>query len=254
MNNVYNMDCLEGLKNLPDESVDIVITDPPYSTGTRQQTNKAVKKENVKWSGSGLEWDSCFSNFQLEQFLRRVFMECARVLKKSGHIYVFTDWRQNSMFQYVLESSGLFLNNVIVWDKGIYALGTNYRSQYELIIFGSRGMSRRLNNCVTGNVLNCKRVTNSIHSHHPTQKPETLIRKLLETCAKKGDVVLDPFMGGGAVPVACKQKGLGFIGFDVCKKYYDTCIRRLNQAQLINTLPDEDKKIREGELNKFLEK
>ena len=133
-----------------------------------------------------------------------------------------------------IEGAGLFVNNLLVWNKTVYALGGNYRSQHELIVFASMGKARRLNYHDLGNVLDFKRVSNGCH---PTEKPVSLIRKIVEYSTDEGATILDPFMGSGTTGVACVQTNRNFIGIEIEPKYYDIAERRIKEAQLQLVMP-----------------
>jgi len=183
----------------------LCIVDLPYSSGTRQSANRVasqIPKRGERWAKAGIVWDSSFSSFGLSTFANNLFRRLKRVSKPNAHIYTFIDWRQYPLLAVSIEGAGLFINNLIVWDKGVYTLGGNYRSQYELIIFASKGPPRELNTTTTGNVLKYKRVTNG---EHPTQKPVPLLRKLILSASDKWNVVLDPMAGSGSTMKASQD-------------------------------------------------
>ena len=227
LDKIYNMDCIGGLKQLDNESIDLVIIDPPYSSGTRQATNRtagAIPKRGERWAKAGIIWDSSFSSFGLSLFLNHFFRKIIIKMKEKSHIYTFIDWRHYPLLTMSLEGSGLFINNLIVWDKGMYTLGGNYRSQYELIVFASRGKARRLNTTTQGNVFNFKRVVNG---QHPTEKPVDLVRTIVKYASNENDLVLDAFMGGGTTAIACKQTNRRYIGFEINNEYCKIANKRL---------------------------
>jgi len=212
-------DCLEVLPSLPDKSIDLCIIDPPYSSGTRQASNRKasqIPKRGERWAKAGVIWDSSFSSFGLSQFANSLFKLIKLKLKDGAHVYSFIDWRHYPLLTLSIESAGLFVNNLIVWDKGMYALGGNYRSQHELIVFSSRGPPNSLNTTTTGNVLKFKRCVNG---KHPTQKPINLIRKLIASASNKGDVVLDPLAGSGVTMKASQDLLRNSICIEIEPKY-----------------------------------
>ena len=230
LDRIYNMDCLEGIKQLSDKSIDLVIIDPPYSSGTRQTANRSagqIPKRGEKWNTAGIIWDSSFSSFGLSQFLNIFYREVKMKMKEHAHIYTFIDWRQYPLLTLSIESSGLFINNLIVWDKGMYTLGGNYRSQYELIVFGSNGTPRELNTTTTGNVLKFKRVSNG---EHPTEKPIDLVKALIMFASNENELVFDGFIGGGTTAIACKQSNRRFIGFEINPDYCKIAEKRLKNV------------------------
>lgn len=225
-------DCLQVMKYIPDGAVDCVVTDPPYSSGTRQATNRSasnIPKRGERWSRAGIVWDTSFSTFGLS-ILMNVFMaQSKRVMGDGSHIYTFIDWRQYPLMTLSVEHAGLFINNCLVWNKGVYALGGNYRSQHEMIVFASRGVARELNGHDVGNVLMCKRVSGG---SHPTEKPVELINTLIRYATNPDDIILDPFCGSGTTCVAAKQLGRKYIGIEINPDYCKIAEDRLRQGEL----------------------
>jgi site-specific DNA-methyltransferase (adenine-specific) len=227
---IYHGDCLEVMSALASESVGAVITDPPYSSGTRQSTNRtagAIPKRGERWSRGGILWDSSFSTFGISMLLNHAFRETKRLLVDGGHLYSFIDWRHYPMLTLTMEASGLFINNLLVWDKGVYALGGNYRSQHELIVFASRGPAEELTGHDIGNVIQSQRVSGG---DHPTEKPLDLLGKILKYASP--GLVLDPFLGSGTTLVAAKSLGRKSIGVDVEERYCEMAAKRLAQETL----------------------
>jgi len=215
---------------MPNESIDMCIVDPPYSSGTRQMANRSasqIPKRGEKWSKAGIIWDSSFSSFGLSNFLNVLYRRIKEKLKNRAHVYTFIDWRHYPLLTMSIEGAGLFINNLIVWDKGVYTLGGNYRSQYELIVFASRGPPKELNTTTTGNVLKYKRVVNG---QHPTEKPLKLIRKLIMCASGKNDVVLDPLAGSGVTMRACQDLARNCVSIEInpdyCEMIKTRCFHR----------------------------
>lgn len=224
---IYNADCLDIMPSLA--PVDCVITDPPYSSGTRQATNRTasnIPKRGEKWRRSGIIWDTSFSSFGLSVFMNTFLRTVKDCMKEGAHIYSFIDWRQYPLLTLSFEAAGLFINNMIVWDKEMYALGGNYRSQHEIIVFASRGSAKRLTRHDVGNVLKCKRIAGG---EHPTEKPAALMGQIIECATEKDDVILDPFAGSGATLLAAKRLGRKAIGIEIDKNYCELASNNLRQ-------------------------
>jgi DNA modification methylase len=225
---LYLGDCLEILPTL--EKVDAVITDPPYSSGTRQSANRvasAIPKRGEKWARAGITWDSSYSSFGLGHLFNALLRGCKERLVDGGHLYAFIDWRHYPLLSLSVEHSGLYQNNLIVWDKGVYALGGNYRSQHELLVFASNGPARELLRHDMGNVVKTKRVSGG---DHPTEKPTELIDWILRASINDGETVFDPFMGSGTTGVSCVTNKKKFIGIEVVDSYFDIACERITNA------------------------
>jgi len=226
---IYNADCRDILPHL--EPVDLVLTDPPYSSGTRQATDRIasnIPKRGEKWNPerSGIIWDTSFSTFGFSVFMNWFYRQLKDRLTLGGHAYTFIDWRQYPTLTLSIESGGLMINNLIVWDKGVYALGGNYRSQHEFIVFASNGPARRLNRHDLGNVIQCKRISGS---DHPTEKPIDLIKTILSYASNEENTILDPFMGSGTTLRAAKDLGRKAIGIEIEEKYCQIAVEKLKQ-------------------------
>jgi len=226
---IYCGDCRDILPML--EPVDLVLTDPPYSSGTRQATDRVasnIPKRGERWNPerSGIIWDTSFSTFGFSIFMNWFYRQIKNKLESGGHVYSFIDWRQYPLLTLSIESGGLMINNVIVWDKGVYALGGNYRSQHEFIVFASNGPARRLNEHDLGNVIQCKRISGA---DHPTEKPVDLIEIILTYASEEKNTILDPFMGSGTTLVAAKNLNRKSIGIEIEPKYCEIAVKRLRQ-------------------------
>ena len=236
--NVYFEDCVEGMKErLDDNSVDCVITDPPYGidvdiSGMKDmpsnETRKKGKVDNDNDLQAALE---LFSN---------VLQHADRTLVDGGHMYVFTSWKVYPEFTGVLKSQGWEIRNCIVWHKSMQqnsmAFGkTKYAYRHEFIIFATKGEPRKLDE-LEPDILE---YDNAVHDEtggkqapHPTQKPINLISKLVKQSTSKGDTVLDPFMGSGTTAVAAIQNDRNYVGFELDAENYRSVIeRRIGEAK-----------------------
>lgn len=218
LNKIYNMDCLDGLRQLESSSADCFITDPPYGmsfqSGYRQVKHKKIEGDD------DLYWLS-FLAYQME-----------RILKPNTHAYVFCSHHNIELF--LSEFRKRFtIKNVLVWQKnntGMGDLSGDYAPKYEFIIYLNKG-KRDLNGRRDSNILNFSRTDNELH---PTQKPIDLIRFLIEKSTNKGDLVIDPFLGSGTSAEACKQLSRNFIGFEVDEGYCKVAEDRLKQQILFS--------------------
>jgi len=226
--NVYFEDCVEGMRErLDDDSVDCVITDPPY--GVDWDTNSRDKDK---------ELPGTVMNDQDEEgaldLWREVVSELHRVMDSEGHLYCFADWRTEYHFRQLLEANGFDIRNVLVWDKGSMGLGgvdtVNYRTQYELAIFATLDEPTQLEKRGP-DVIEHSRTESSTQTH-PTEKPVGLIEKLVTNSTSKEDTVLDPFMGSGTTAVAAIQNDRNYVGFELDAENYRTVIeRRIGEAK-----------------------
>lgn len=230
LNYIDNIDCLEGLREIPDNSVDLVITDPPYflSMGHAGDRDNAKKMQ--------LNSNRTFNDLAIAKpFYSQLFQEFRRVLKEDGAFYFFTDWRGYA-FYFPIINAELPVRNLIVWDKKS-GPGSYYTFAHELIIFGTSA-SKLLHKGGT-NVWRMPAFSSGAKATngekvHPTQKPVELIAKAIEDATEPGAVVLDTFMGSGTTAVACIRTGRNYIGFELDEKYHAIAMERI-KAEILES-------------------
>ena len=227
LNYIDNIDCLEGLRSLPDKSVDLIVTDPPYFLSM----GHAGSKTNAR-NSEQLNSNRAFNDLAIcTPFYKELFAEYARVLKEDGSFYFFTDFRGYAYY-FPLINAALPVRNLIVWDK-IAGPGSFYSFAHELIIFGT--YKSKTKSGVGSNVWRMKafgsgaKKTNG-EKEHPSQKPWELIAKAIEDSTEPGAVVLDTFMGSGTTAVACIKTGRNFVGFELDEGYHTIAQRRIAEA------------------------
>lgn len=244
LNYIDNIDCLEGLKEIPDNSVDLVLTDPPYSSGGAfsgdRRSRTGVKYADTSYEGAAKLPD--FSGDNMDQrgfteFCRQVFAKCREKTKPEGVLVSFIDWRNLPALTDAIQAAGWVWRGIAVWNKpnGRPQKG-RYRAEFEFIVWGSNGPMpfERGVGCLPG----LYRYSNvqSKDRTHQTEKPLPLIEDLLEI-VPPGTVVLDPFMGSGTTAVACLKTGRNFIGFELGKEYHAIAQKRIAETidELFNT-------------------
>ena len=228
LNYIDNVDCLEGLQDIPDKSVDVVITDPPYFINMGHAGDVKTAKN------AGLFHNRTFNDLNITRpFYMQLFKEFGRVLKDNGSFYIFTDWRGYAFYYPICVATGLPVKNLIVWDKKS-GPGSYYSFAHELIIFGTYAKKIR-----PGRGTNVWRMpgfnsgaksTNG-EKLHPTQKPVELIEKAIKDATEPGGVVLDTFMGSGTTAVACIRTGRNYIGFEIDEGYHAIALERVNESR-----------------------
>ena len=229
---LYEGDCLEVMRTLPAESVDAIVTDPPYCSGGFNETQRrhakgqGLRSETLRDQGwfindnmttGGLVW-----------MLRQVACESHRLLRDGGSLCVFTDWRMYPHIAPALESSGLRLQNMVVWNKGNPGLGRGFRPQHELIMHFVKNTGEFFDKSV-GNVITVKRVP-ATRRLHQTEKPVELLTAILRVVAPIDGTVLDPFAGSGSTLVAAVQMGRKAIGIELDPHYCDIIRKRMREA------------------------
>jgi site-specific DNA-methyltransferase (adenine-specific) len=164
----------------------------------------------------------------LASLLRSMAFEALRVLKPTGSLLCFCDWRMLATLAPAIESAGLRYQGLVVWDKGNMGLGNGFRAQHELVMHFTAG-SPEYHDKGTSNVLSAKRINAKVRQHQ-TQKPVELMAALLKVVAPPGGVVLDPFMGSGSTGVAAVENGYRFIGIERAAEHHGVARTRILDA------------------------
>lgn len=233
LNYIDCCDCLDGLRGVPDHSVDLIVTDPPYFLSMGHAGSK-TNAQSVQ-----LNSNRAFNDLAIcTPFYRQLFEEFARVLKETGSFYFFTDWRGYAYY-FPMINAALPVRNLIVWDKKS-GPGSFYSFAHELIIFGTYRSKTKAG--VGSNVWREAAFSSGARSTdgekvHPTQKPVALLTRMIEDSTEPGAVVLDTFMGSGTTAVACLKSGRQFIGFELDGQYHAIAQQRI--AETVDELMNE---------------
>ena len=223
INKIICGDCLEVMKGIPDKSIDLVLTDPPYGINyLSPRTDNHDKLENDEMG----DWLKSLPLWLSE--LNRVSTElaccccCCCGGGKTPVTAIFT-----------IEALKHFnLIQTLVWRKFI-GLGWRYRPSYENIVVLSKSKddysfydeSKKCSNVIEG--IN-QDIPNS--EEHPTQKPVELMKRLIKIHSKENDLILDPFCGGGTTAVACKELNRRYIGIEISPEYCEIARKRVERA------------------------
>lgn len=240
---IYNTDCLEILKAIPNNTIDCVITDCPYHIISGGCTNDAVKIGRYREMSGVIshrldnarseEEENAIRNTRQGKIFEHNDIEFTdwmpeiyRVLKDDTHCYVMINPRNLKELWQAAEEAGFDFQQLIVWDKGNATPNKWYMNAIELILMLRKGRAKNINVMGTWNILKVPNITRV--KYHPTEKPVELMEVLIENSTNKGDTVLDPFMGSGSTGVACKELGREFIGIEIDPKYYDIAEKRMS--------------------------
>lgn len=223
---LYCADCRDVIPSL--SGIELVITDPPYSSGARRDTERATRGAMLR-SLDDSDWFShdAMTTWGFTWFVRSVFGDLRPQLKEGAHVYCFIDWRQTPNLYGMLEACGYRVNQCLVWDKLHYGMGTYWRNQHENIIFASNGMPADMRDRGKGSVLPCSAVSPAARVH-PTEKPVDILTSIID--AVPGLSVFDPFMGSGSTGVAAIRCGRKFIGCEINPEHFERAIRRIKNA------------------------
>ncbi|NQZ50786.1 MAG: site-specific DNA-methyltransferase [Moritella sp.] len=218
---LHKIDAVDWLKTLPNESVDLVITDPPYeSLEKHRKIGTTTRLKNS--AGSSNQWFSIFPNSDFPALIEQIY----RVLKKNSHFYLFCDQETMFVIKPIAEALGFKFWKPIVWDKCVIGMGYHYRARYEFILFFEKG-KRKLHDLGMPDVLQEKRVWRG----YPTEKPVPLIEKLITQSSSIDDLVIDPFFGSGATLVAAANLGRQSEGADIAQSAHEFVNNRIKPVE-----------------------
>ncbi len=218
LDTIQCIDCLEGFKKIHDKSVDLIITDPPYGISRELNCKNKRLGTTAKLNFNFGKWDK----FNEEWF------EIA-IEKTKGWIITFCAKKDIGIYWDILEKNGFVAVDSLAWIKPD-PLPLNAKSRFlnawEAIVVGKKNGAYWGSNYFH-NTLKFQ-APKGKERVHPTQKPVGLIKTLIELTTKKGDIVLDPFIGSGTTGVACKQLGRHFIGFEISKEFCKIARNRIS--------------------------
>lgn len=234
---LYQGDCLKVLPTLADESVDAVITDPPYSSGGLSSSARAaMPSKKYLQDNSKLNYPDFYGdNKDQRAYLHWSALwlgECFRIAKPGSPILVFTDWRQLPVTSDALQAGGWVWRGNLVWDKlNARPQPGRFRNQCEYLVWGSKGdmpMNRKAK--VLPGVFRV--IVKPKEKYHMTGKPLELMEKLVQITEPEG-IILDPFAGSGSTGVAALSLDYSFIGIEQSKQYSAIAHERLEKSRKV---------------------
>jgi len=235
---IQNGDSRKLIKTIPDNSIDLILTDPPYNLGNYSTGNIKLKwRKNI--NNDLAEWDTI--DFNPEEWVH----EFKRILKPTGNIFAFTSYnligKWHEAFDHRFDTF-----QFMVWHKTnpvpkIFKAG--FLNSCELIIccwnkehtwnfISQKEMHNFIENSIC---MGSERLKNP---NHPTQKPIKILKKIIEIASNVDQIVFDPFMGVGSTGVAALQINRKFIGFELEKNYFDAAKKRIKIESIQKNLFD----------------
>jgi site-specific DNA-methyltransferase (adenine-specific) len=232
LNRLHRIDALRFARELPDQSIDLLFTDPPYSSGglhagsrTQSTTKKYVSATKTVYE----DFDSDNMDQRSWGFWCHAWLsEGRRALKSGGLLVCFIDWRQLPMLTDVIQAAGFIQRGVAVWDKTSNRARPRrggFKQQAEFIVWASKGPMRERDVYLPG-VFPCAL---AYPKKHLTEKPLELAREVVKL-APDGGIVCDLFAGSGTFLVAAKEAGLQWVGCEANETYFNVASDRLLAA------------------------
>ena len=250
-NKIINGDCLKELKKIPENSFDLVFADPPYNM---QIGEKLTRPDTSKVNGVNDKWDQFNSFKDYDDFCKEWLTECKRILKKNGSIWVIGSYHNIFRLGYHLQNLNYWLLNDVIWRKNNPMpnfRGTRFTNAHETLIWASKSKKSKYTfnyqslKCLNDDlqmrsdwifpICNGKeRLKKNGKKVHSTQKPESLLHRIILATTNKGDSIFDPFLGTGTTAVVAKKLGRNYYGIEKEIKYFKAASDRIKKARVIN--------------------
>jgi len=248
MNKIVRGDCIQVLKELPDNSVDLIFADPPYNL---QLQGELWRPNQTKVDAVNDEWDKFNSFEDYDKFSQEWLKECRRVLKENGTIWVIGSYHNIFRIGKIMQDVGFWILNDIIWIKTNPMpnfKGTRFNNAHETLIWASKNKDSRYTfHYKTMKAFNddlqlrsdwyipiCngrERIRVNGEKAHSTQKPEALLYRIIISTSNPNDIVLDPFMGSGTTGAIAKKLGRNFIGIEKEEFYIKIANERIANAK-----------------------
>lgn len=218
-------DCLELMKDIPDNSIDLIVTDPPYlqvKGGCKSKIfNVGIRKKNSKIV-------SKMSDFNKDNIY--IFLNIVKNKMKKFNAYIFCSRLQIPYYlNWSVQNKMNF--DVLIWDKMCYGLinRTHFAPNIEYIIrINKKGLNKLENK--TNYYQKIKRYKRPQNKIHEAEKPVKILEEFIELSSNENDKILDPFMGSGSTGVACINTNRNFIGYELDKHYFEIAKERIEKA------------------------
>jgi len=250
LNRIVNGNSLEILKTIPSKTFDLVFADPPYN----MQIGDTLRRPDAsKVKGVDDKWDQFKSFKHYDDFCKAWLIECKRILKDNGSIWVIGSYHNIFRLGYHMQNLNYWLLNDVIWRKNNPMpnfKGTRFTNAHETLLWASK--SKKSKYTFNYQSLKClnddlqmrsdwmlpicsgrERLKKNGKKVHSTQKPEALLHRIILATSKKGDVICDPFLGTGTTAVVAKKLGRNYFGIEKDNKYFEAANDRIDKTQVI---------------------
>ena len=247
-NKIIHGNSFEILKTIEDKSVDLIFADPPYNL---QLKDTLYRPDQTAVEAVTNDWDKFESYNVYDQFSSKWLEECKRILKNNGALWVIGSYHNIFRLGSSIQDKGFWILNDIIWHKTNPMpnfRGTRFTNAHETLLWCTTSRKAKY----TFNYQNLKELNDGKQMRsdwyipicsgkerirkknnqrsHPTQKPEALLYRIILASSKKGDLILDPFLGSGTTAVVAKKLQRNFIGIEQNKQYINLAKKRLSKT------------------------
>jgi DNA modification methylase len=257
INTVIQGDCIKELKTFPNGSIDLIFADPPYNM---QLKNVLYRPNNTRVDGVDDEWDKFSSFAEYDGFCAAWLKECRRVLKDTGTIWVVGSYHNIFRIGNIMLNLGFWILNDVIWHKTNPMpnfLGKRFTNATETLLWCSKGENHKkytFNHRMMKKYNGGKQMTSVWQmglcagyerlkgtdgkKAHSAQKPEELLKRIILSTTKQGNIVLDPFFGTGTTGAVAKKLKRNFIGIEKNPEYTYIAQKRIDDIN--NFYPEAD--------------
>jgi site-specific DNA-methyltransferase (adenine-specific) len=232
------------LKDIPDSSVDLVLTDPPYGINYRSNRQRVDRKRSVTENQSVVVRQHYFNKIANDSDETSVgwLKDVYRVLRNNSAMYIFTHWSRWSATEDAVKNAGFAVKNMIVLNKSNHGMGDlsgSYAPKHELLMFAAKGRHvMRFPNGRQTDIWNVPVIFSGSKRCHPNEKPISWLFPAIQNSADAGATVLDPFMGSGSTGVAAIKSKCVFIGMEKDEEYFKIASQRLKNTEVDNVFEE----------------
>ena len=249
-NKILIGDCIDHMDALPSESVDMIFGDPPYNL---QLAGDLHRPNNTRVNGVEENWDKFTDFAHYDDFTCRWLTAAQRILKPTGSIWVIGSYHNIFRVGAALQDLGYWILNDIIWRKSNPMpnfRGKRFTNAHETLIWASKNKKSKYTfnykslKCLNDDlqmrsdwmlpICNGKeRLKQNGKKVHSTQKPESLLHRIILATTNKGDIIFDPFLGTGTTAVGAKKLGRKYYGIEREKKYFKAAVERIKNTKVI---------------------
>ena len=215
---IIHGDARQVLRLIPSESIDLIVTDPPYPTisggsgGEGRPVGVLAKNDGRMFAHNDLRFD---------EYLPDLF----RVLRDPGHMYLMVNFLNLEAAMASIRAAGFDIHNLLIWMKNNATPNRWYMKNAEYVIFARKGAAVSINACGSKTVHQFDNILGS--KTHPTEKPVDLLRHYIDNSSQPGQVVLDPFCGTGSTLIAARRSDRKFIGIEIDRAFVSIAQMRM---------------------------
>lgn len=228
INEIINDDCRNIFPKIESDSIDLILTDPPYLITPRGSNGTMGGMLTKKINKQGKVFKE--NNIKISEYLHEFY----RILKDGTHCYIMCNHTNLIDFMYEIRLSKFHFVKSLIWDKCNKIAGQYYMNSFEYILMLRKGKGRPVNDCSVPDIIRCPNIKTKINNEniHDSQKPCSLFELLINQSTKSGDIVLDPFIGSGTTALACLITNRKFIGIEKDVEYFNLSQNLIKEFQL----------------------